>query len=181
MAHDMQSQLKQGKPFDHPEEELFLSLVCTVDILGRKISDFLKEQGLSGAQYNVLRILRGSGPEGLPCGEISTRMVTRDPDVTRLLDRLEQRKLVTRARNSEDRRVISTRITPDGMALLQTLDEPVVKIHEEQFSFLSSGEIRELLSHLTRIREKMGSQGCASSAELAGLVGLANSATVGAP
>jgi len=165
MAHDMQSQLKQGKPFDHPEEELFLSLVCTADILGRKVSDFLKEQGLSGAQYNVLRILRGAGPEGLPCGEISTRMVTRDPDVTRLLDRLEHRKLVTRARNSGDRRVISTRITPEGTALLKALDEPVVKIHAEQFSFLSSAEIRELLNHLTHIREKISSRSSANPGE----------------
>jgi DNA-binding MarR family transcriptional regulator len=157
MAHDMQSQLKQGKPFDHPEEELFLSLACTADILGRKVSDFLKEQGLSGAQYNVLRILRGAGPGGLPCGEVSTRMVTRDPDITRLLDRLEYRKLVTRARNSGDRRVISTRITAEGMALLKSLDEPVVKIHQEQLGFLSSAETLELLRHLTRIREKMSS------------------------
>ena len=151
----MQSELKQGKPFAHAEEELFLSLVHTADMLGRKISGILKEQNLSTAQYNVLRILRGSGPDGLPCGEISVRMVTRDPDITRLLDRLEHRKLVTRARSSGDRRVVSTCITPEGMALLQNLDDEVVGIHKEQFGFLSSDELKSLLQQLTRVREHL--------------------------
>ena len=153
--HDMLSELKQVKPFLHPEEELFLSLARTVDVLGRKISDFLKEQGLSPVQYNVLRILRGAGPTGLPCGEISTRMVTRDPDITRMLDRLEQRKLVTRARHADDRRVVSTRITAEGEALLQSVDQPMVEMHKNQFSFLSSSEMKELLNQLTRIREQL--------------------------
>ena len=151
----MQSELKQGKPFVHAEEELFLSLVRTADILGRKVSDFLKEQSLSMAQYNVLRILRGAGPEGLPCGEISTRMVTRDPDVTRLLDRLEQRKLVSRARDPGDRRVVSTRVTAEGLTLLQSLDQDMSKIHKQQFDFLGSAQMEEILQQLTRIRERL--------------------------
>ena len=151
----MQNELKQAKPFANLEEELFLSLVYTADILGRKVSDFLKEQNLSTAQYNVLRILRGAGPDGLPCGEISMRMITRDPDVTRLLDRLEQRKLVGRARDAGDRRVVSTRITADGLALLQSLDDAVVAIHKQQFGFLSADENREMLKQLTRVREHL--------------------------
>ena len=151
----MQSELKQEKPFPSAEEELFLSLARTADVLGRKLSDFLKEQGLSPAQYNVLRILRGAGPDGLPCGEISMRMVTRDPDITRLLDRLEHRKLVARARHAGDRRVVSTRITPEGEALLQSVDQPMVEIHKKQFSFLSSPEMQGLLNQLTRIREEL--------------------------
>jgi DNA-binding MarR family transcriptional regulator len=155
MLHDMQSELKQAKPFVHPEEELFLSLIHTADMLGRKVSGILKEQNLSTAQYNVLRILRGAGQDGLPCGEISLRMVTRDPDITRLLDRLEHRKLVERARSSGDRRVVSTCITSGGMELLQSLDQVVVNIHKEQFKFLSSPEVQELLKQLTRIRERL--------------------------
>ena len=84
----MLNELQQKKPFAHPEEELYLSLIRTADMLTRHASRLLKEVGISHAQYNVMRILRGAGPDGLPCGEISTRLITRDPDVTRLLDRL---------------------------------------------------------------------------------------------
>jgi DNA-binding MarR family transcriptional regulator len=128
MPRDMQSELRQNKPFAAPEEELLLSLVRTADLLGRKLSALLKIRDLSPAQYNVLRILRGAGNKGLPCGEIGARMVTRDPDVTRILDRLERRKLVSRERGAGDRRVVSTCITPAGMSLLKTLDAPLMKI-----------------------------------------------------
>lgn len=151
----MQSELKQAKPFAHAEEELFLSLVRTADMLGRKVSDFLKEQNLSIAQYNVLRILRGSGPEGLPCGEISLRMVTRDPDVTRLLDRLEHRKLVSRARDAGDRRVVSTRITPEGLSLLESVDQEMSAIHKNQFEFLTPAQVQEMLERLTQVRQHL--------------------------
>ena len=157
MLHDMRSELKQGKPFPHPEEELFLSLVRTTDMLGRMASDLLKEHGLSTAQYNVLRILRGAGPKGLSCGEINTRMVTRDPDVTRLLDRLEFRKLISRSRDSGDRRVVSVCISPEGLALIEPIDQPLVEIHKKQFGFMSADEIREVLKQLTRVREQMES------------------------
>ena len=155
MLHDMQNELKQTKPFEVAEEELFLSLIHTADMLGRKVSDFLKEHNLSTAQYNVLRILRGAQPEGLPCGEISLRMVTRDPDVTRLLDRLEVRSLVSRARDAGDRRVVSTRITPEGLALLGSLDADVLNIHKKQFGFLNAEETRQILQQLTRVREHL--------------------------
>ncbi|HAP00141.1 MAG TPA: MarR family transcriptional regulator [Fibrobacteres bacterium] len=154
----MRSEIKQAKPFSSPEEELFLSLVHTSDIAARKLSDFLKEHKISTAQYNVLRILRGAGPNGLPCGEISSRMVTRDPDITRLLDRLEKRKLVGRSRLSGDRRVVSTRISPDGLALLKILDKPMVEIHQQQLGFLSATEIQELLKAFTRIRAHLSEE-----------------------
>ena len=91
MANDMLSELRQNKPFTGPEEELYLSLIRTADMLQRQVNDLLKGAGISHAQYNVLRILRGAGNDGLPCGEIGARMVTLDPDVTPLLDRLVQR------------------------------------------------------------------------------------------
>lgn len=155
MLRDMQSEIKQGKPFVHPEEELFLSLIRTADILGRNTSDLLKEQGLSTAQYNVLRILRGAGPKGLSCGEINARMITRDPDVTRLLDRLEFRKLISRARDPGDRRIVSVCISSEGLTLLEPIDQPMIEIHKKQLGFLSPEEIREVLNQLARIRENM--------------------------
>ena len=153
----MQSELKQGKPFLNPEEELFLSLARTSDMLGNMLVDFLKEHGLSTTQYNVLRILRGAGEKGLTCGEISVRLVTRDPDVTRLLDRLEHRNLITRSRDTVDRRVVSVYISRDGLHLVEILAQPIIDIHKGQFSFMTPEEMRNMLDQLTRIRESMDS------------------------
>lgn len=155
MAHDMLSELRQTRPFALSEEELFLSLVRTADVLGRGVHAVLKDAGISPPQYNVLRILRGAGPSGLPCGEISARMVTRDPDVTRLLDRLEQRGLIARGRAPEDRRVVATRITPAGIEILEALDPKVQDVHKRQLGMLSSEEQTLLLDQLMRIREAL--------------------------
>ena len=94
------------------EEAAFLELLRTTDMLSRSLVKVLKTEDVSGTQYNVLRILRGS-PEGLPCGEIASRMITRDPDITRLLDRLEKRGLISRCRETKDRRMVMARITPE--------------------------------------------------------------------
>src|SRR5512141_2056646 len=105
------------------EEVAFLELLRTTDLLSRGVAQVLKSEELSATQYNVLRILRGS-PDGLPCGEIANRLITRDPDITRLLDRLEKRGWIVRGRESKDRRVVFARITPEGLQLLADLDEP---------------------------------------------------------
>jgi DNA-binding MarR family transcriptional regulator len=154
----MLSELRQTRPFATREEELFLSLIRTADELGRSLSDLLKSRGISVPQYNALRILRGAGDEGLPCGEIAARMVTRDPDVTRLLDRLQRRGLIARGRGADDRRVVSTRITPDGLTLLAELDEPVRETHKRQLGFLASSEVETLLTQLTRVREQQDAE-----------------------
>src|SRR5487761_592966 len=99
------------------EEAAFLELLRTTDMLSRGLVRVLKPEKLSATQYNVLRILRGT-PQGLPCGEIAARMITRDPDVTRLLDRLEKRGLISRCRATKDRRTVMTRITREGLKLL---------------------------------------------------------------
>ncbi len=151
----MQSELRQSKPFAHPGEELYLSLIRTTDLLGRTVFNLLKERGLSPAQYNVLRILRGAGPEGLPCGEIAARMVTRDPDVTRLLDRLGQRGLAERGRGPVDRRVVFTRITGDGLALLDELEAPLLATHTRQLGFLGEETVGRMLEDLKRVREHL--------------------------
>ena len=125
---------------------MFLELLRTTDRLTRGLVPLLKAEDLSANQYNVLRILRGS-PDGLPCGEIASRMITRDPDITRLLDRLEKRRLISRCRETKDRRMVMARITPDGLKLLARLDDPVQAGHRRQLGHLG----RERLQALTEL------------------------------
>lgn len=136
------------RPRSTPEEAAFLDLLRTCDLLARGPAQVLKSADLSATQYNVLRILRGA-PEGLPCGEIANRMITRDPDITRLLDRLEKRELIARCRETKDRRMVMTRITPQGMKLLAHLDEPVQNAHRQQLGHLGREtlvKLRDLLA-----------------------------------
>src|SRR5207302_9689773 len=127
-----------------PEEAAFLALLRTCDLLSRGPAQFLKSEDLSPTQYNVLRILRGAPPAGLPCGEIASRMITRDPDITRLLDRLEKRELISRCRETKDRRTVMARITPEGLELLARLDEPVQAGHRRQLGHLGRERLRLL-------------------------------------
>lgn len=136
-----------------PEEAAFLELVRTTDLLSRGLVRIMKSEDISSTQYNVLRILRGS-PEGLACGEIANRMITRDPDVTRLLDRLEKRELISRCRETKDRRTVMARITPEGLKLLGRLDEPVQAAHRKQLGHLG----RERLQALTELMSLARSQ-----------------------
>lgn len=137
-----------------PEEAAFLDLLRTTDMLSRGLIHVLKAEELSPTQYNVLRILRGA-PEGLPCGEIANRMITRDPDVTRLLDRLEKRKLIARCRETEDRRTVMTRITPEGLRLLGRLDEPVQAAHRKLLGHLGPKRLEELTRLLQAARQQV--------------------------
>src|ERR1700757_2074376 len=138
----------RSKPLPWPEESVYLELLKTADLLSRNLSGLLKTEDLSSTQYNVLRILRGA-PEGLACGEIGNRMVTRDSDITRLLDRLEKRSLVSRCRESKDRRTVWTRITPEGLELLAQLDEPMLATHRELLGHLGPKRLK-LLADLLR-------------------------------
>jgi len=138
-----------------PEEAALLDLARTYDLLSRGPAQLLKTEDLSSTQYNVLRILRGT-PEGLPCGEIASRMITRDPDVTRLLDRLEKRGLIARWRETKDRRMVMARITPDGLKLLSRLDRPMQDIHRKQLSHLGLERLRALSKLLQAARNRAG-------------------------
>src|SRR6202790_378550 len=131
------------RPEGSAEEAAYLDLLRTADVLTRGAIGVLKAEELSTTQYNVLRILRGS-PQGLTCGEIASRMITRDPDVTRLLDRLEKRGLISRCRETKDRRMIMARITPEGLKLLARLDEPVQAAHRTQLGHLGRERLRAL-------------------------------------
>ena len=126
------------------EAQLFVALLRLADRLAQDAEILIKFHGLTPTQYNVLRILRGAGPEGLPCKRIGDRMISRDPDMTRLLDRMEKRSLITRERQTEDRRVIRTRITPAGLEILKKLDAPVDELHKRQFRHIPAARLKSL-------------------------------------
>jgi DNA-binding MarR family transcriptional regulator len=154
MKEETQSRSKRRRA-DCPEEETFLDLLRTTDMLSRGLVRVLKAEDLSATQYNVLRILRGA-QEGLACGEIASRMITRDPDITRLLDRLEKRGLISRCRETKDRRTVMARITPDGLKLLARLDEPVQEAHRKQLGGLGRERLRALTELLHAARAEVG-------------------------
>jgi len=152
MASETKPREAQKRRFGGLEEDVFVSLCRTVDLLSRSLEQVLKAADISPTQYNVLRILRGTR-DGLPFGEIGNRMISRDPDITRLLDRLEKRGLITRGRDKHDRRVIVTKITPEGLRLVAELDEPITETHEKQLGHLGRERLREFGSLLARARE----------------------------
>jgi len=137
-----------------PEEAAFLDLLRTTDLLSRGPAQVLRSEDLSATQYNVLRILRGA-PEGLACGEIARRMITRDPDITRLLDRLEKRGLISRCRETRDRRTVLALITADALKLLTRLDEPVQEVHRRQLGHLGRERLRALAELLYATRSRV--------------------------
>jgi DNA-binding MarR family transcriptional regulator len=134
------------------ENRIFVALLQAADTLAQEAEQLLKAAGLTGAQYNVLRILRGAEPQGLACRAIGDRMISHDPDMTRLLDRLEKRGLITRARQTDDRRVVKARITPQALGLLKTLDLPVRQLHKRQFRHVSAARLKILSDLLEEVR-----------------------------
>ncbi len=130
------------------EHHVFLSLQHLVAAFVQDASEVLKPAGLSGAQYNVLRILRGGGESGMACGEIADRLISRDPDMTRLLDKLDALGLISRSRESDDRRVVTTRITDNGLAMLAELDLPMNALHKRQLGHLGKAKLTQLLALL---------------------------------
>lgn len=152
MPRGLQAEIKQKRPFSGPEQEAYLSLLRTADALQAQVESKLKEFGLTGTQFNALRILRGAGADGLPCSEIAERMITHDPDVTRLLNRLQKRGLAERARCKTDRRVIYGKITAEGLKLLKEMDAPLEKFGRELLSHVREADLRKLIDLLEIIR-----------------------------
>ena len=136
------------------ETRVFVALLRAAERLSQDAEQLVKEYGLTGTQYNVLRILRGSEPAGLPCKGISDRMISHDPDMTRLLDRMEKRGLITRERQLDDRRVVKTRITSEGLDILRKLDAPVQDLHRRQFRNISGDRLKVLAAALEEILQK---------------------------
>jgi len=133
------------------EDRAFIALQRAADKLAMQAEQLLKSNGLTGAQYNVLRILRGAEPQGLACSSIAERMISHDPDMTRLLDRMEKRNLITRRRQSDDRRVVKTRITSSGLELLKRLDPTIRELHKRQFAHIPAARVKTLAGLLDEI------------------------------
>ena len=150
---DTASKAHQGRPILY-EQEVHLLLLKIADELSLQSESLFKEHGLTSTQYNVLRILRGAGPKGLACNEIGERMVSHDPDMTRLLDRLEKRELIRRERQTDDRRVIKASITGTGLETLQKLDQPVRDFHIQQFRHMPVARLKQLAELLAEVRGK---------------------------
>lgn len=146
------AEIQQSKPFRTRSQEAYLALIRTADDAKRRIASTLEPAGITLQQYNVLRILRGARPNGLPTLGIGERMVERTPGVTRLIDRMEAKGWVTRVRCTEDRRRVWCRITNEGLDLLEPLDEPVNTIDDSLFDALAGDEIVELIGYLDRLR-----------------------------
>jgi len=152
VVSQLKREIKQQRPFRSPEEEVVLGMMLTVDRLTAPITELLRQQDLGISQYNVLRILRGAGNEALPSGEIAERMIRRDPDLTRLLDRLESRGLVTRARDATDRRVVRAKITEAGLRLLDSLDDSIDQTVQRVLAHVPKQRLRALSKLLEEAR-----------------------------
>jgi MarR family transcriptional regulator, organic hydroperoxide resistance regulator len=142
---------QQGRSALPTGDRAFVALQKAADKLAQQAEQLVKSNGLTGAQYNVLRILRGAEPDGLPCSTISERMISHDPDMTRLLDRMEKRNLITRQRQTDDRRVVKTRITREGLELLKRLDPSIHELHKRQFAHMGNARVKVLTDSLEEI------------------------------
>jgi DNA-binding MarR family transcriptional regulator len=155
MVSKLQTELKQNKPFGSIEEEVLLNLARTAEVVSSALAIVLKQADLTGTQYNALRILRGAGSDGLSCGEVSDRMVTKDSDITRLLDRLESRELISRERPANNRRTVIARITVEGLRILEELDEPVSQSNRRLAGHLGKERLKTLNTLLEDLRSKL--------------------------
>ena len=152
VAGKLQQEIHQTKAIRCREEEAALNIVRTADVLMLALGDVLKPHLLSATQYNVLRILRGAGKDGASCKDIGSRLVARDPDITRLMDRLEQRELVTRDRARQDRRMVTHRLTGVGLDLVNELDGPIEALHQRTMGYMKARKLRELVGLLEEVR-----------------------------
>jgi DNA-binding MarR family transcriptional regulator len=146
------SELKQTKPFTSPVQEAVLSIKRTAALLELRLAELLRPYGVTPTQYNVLRILRGAGADGLPRCEVQGRLVAPVADTTRLLDRLEKMGLVSRARNTDDRRVVTSKITPRGLALLEKVAAPLRQFEDNEVGQVSDARLRTLIGILDEVR-----------------------------
>ena len=154
MSPNLRNEIKQTKPFVSAEAEAHLNIERTAAVLGHAFAERLKPYGITSTQYNVLRILRGAGQDGLCRNEVRDRLIAQVPDVTRLLDRLEDAGLIARERSTTDRRLVATHITAAGLALLEKLDAPVFEMHRELLGHMSEEQLRTLIDLLAVAREK---------------------------
>jgi DNA-binding MarR family transcriptional regulator len=155
MERTLQTQLKKKNAFELPQEEVHLNIQRTFGVLMGPALKLLRQHRLSPPLYNILRILRGAGSGGLPCSQIGERMVTRLPDVTRLLDRLEQAGRIKRDRSGEDRRVVTITLTAAGRQLVNKLDRPIAELHRQTLGHLTKKEMTDLNRLLVKARQQL--------------------------
>lgn len=148
----LEDEIRQTRPFDSQAQAAHLSIARTAAVLEHAIEAALKPHGITGTQYNVLRILRGAGSDGLCRREVTERMIRPVPDATRLLDRMEAAGLIERERSGADRRFVSTRLTPKGRAMVDRLDAPIRELHERHFGGIATQALGELVQVLERVR-----------------------------
>jgi DNA-binding MarR family transcriptional regulator len=152
-AASTQEAISQSRPFQSPAQEGVVALLLAAEVLRRRFDEVVRAgTKLTHQQYNVLRILRGAGPAGLPTLAIAERMIEHTPGVTRLIDRLEAKGLVERNRSSEDRRQVVCRLSAKGARVLGELDEPVDRLDEEVLACLSKARLKDLIHSLNRVR-----------------------------
>ena len=149
----LKTEIKQTKPFGSLEQEAQLNIERTAAVLGHAFAEALKPYGITPTQYNALRILRGAGTNGLCRNEVRDRLIAQVPDVTRLLDRLEEMKLIDRERSTEDRRLVTTRITSEGLSMLRGLDAPIAEVHKQHLGHMTAKQLKTLNELLTLARE----------------------------
>ena len=152
MTPALREELRQTRPFQSLEQEAHLNLVRTAAVLMDRFELVLKPAGITPQQFNVLRILRGAEPDGLCRNELRDRMLSRMPDMTRLLDRMEEAGLVTRERGDRDRRLVRTHVTPRGLEILASLDDQVMAEHQRALGHLTEEQLRTLIALLTLAR-----------------------------
>jgi DNA-binding MarR family transcriptional regulator len=149
---DLRQELQQTRPFSSVSQEAAVALMRTADLMRRSVAAVVEPHGITPQQYNVLRILRGAGERGLPTLDIAERMIEQTPGITRLIDRLESKKLVLRERCPTDRRQVFCRITAVGLALLERIAEPLRNAEQDALQFLSEAQLVQLVSLLDRAR-----------------------------
>ena len=154
MTRSLLTEIKQTRPFEAPEVEAHLNLARTAEMLRQALIDTVRPAGLSPNAYNALRILRGTGSKGLTCGEVAERMITRDPDITRLIDRLVRRDFVSRTRGENDRRLVRLRISPEGRRPLAKLDKPILEMNRRCLGHLGEERLGQLIELLEAARER---------------------------
>lgn len=154
MARRLIQELHQTKPFESPGVEAMLNILKTASQLQLHLAQQLKPFGVSHEQYNVLRILKGAGPGGCTCQEIADRLISHNPDITRLLDKLVKKKFVSRRRDTKDRRVVITRVAKKGETLLEQVRERNFRPDNELLGHMKKRELTQLIDLLERVREK---------------------------
>ena len=155
MSGRLAKEIRQNRPFQSREEEAFLNLGRTYEFLQQRVAELMRRHRLTLTQYNMLRILRGAAPDGLTCSQATERMLSPDPDITRLLDRMETHGLIHRERTKEDRRVVITRITDRGLQLTKQIDAPLLQLFTQCLGRVGQQRLKDLIDVLEALREPL--------------------------